>query len=141
MKAVSQIVIVSVLAAGSVSASAQSIRGGKWEVTLQPIYMESQTVSAGNGSKADIDSAWGFGFGVAYNLNDNFSIGGDFSWSSADSIRACRSEMRLSWSPDWASTGSRISSAAELSAPEDIAHCSSASRAPMWLGSSATICR
>jgi opacity protein-like surface antigen len=77
-------VAVAVLCAGSAAVcSAQGTRAGKWEFTLQPLYSESFDVS-GNGSKADVESAWGFGMGFAYNLSDNFSIGGDFSWSQAD---------------------------------------------------------
>jgi opacity protein-like surface antigen len=65
-------------------AAAQSgVRAGKWEFTLQPQYTHGITFDTGNGSSGTVDSSLGFGFGVAYNLNDNFALGGDFVWSSA----------------------------------------------------------
>ena len=76
-------IVVAALCACSTSVCFAQIRAGKWEFTLQPLYAESFDVS-GNGSKADVDAAWGFGMGFAYNLTDNFSIGGDFSWAQAD---------------------------------------------------------
>jgi opacity protein-like surface antigen len=76
-------IAVAVLCAGSAAICSAQIRAGKWEFTLQPLYAESFDIS-GNGSKADFDQAWGFGMGIAYNLNDHFSIGGDFSWAQAD---------------------------------------------------------
>jgi hypothetical protein len=74
------------LAAYALGATAQNLpsRGGKWEFTLQPQYTHSQTFDSGNGSSGTVDSALGFGFGVAYNLNNNFSLGGDFFWNSAN---------------------------------------------------------
>jgi opacity protein-like surface antigen len=59
-------------------------RGGKWEFTLQPQYTHSQSFDSGNGSAGTVDSSLGFGFGVAYNLNNNLSLGGDFFWSQAN---------------------------------------------------------
>lgn len=59
-------------------------RAGKWEVLLMPQYTTSSGLNGAYGSTADIDGAFGFGFGVAYNLNDHLSLGGDFVWNSSN---------------------------------------------------------
>lgn len=74
--------LLAALATGAAAQNAPS-RGGKWEFTLQPQYTHSQTFDTGNGTGGTVDSALGFGFGVAYNLNPHLSLGGDFFWSSA----------------------------------------------------------
>ena len=86
MKLPSRFTLFLVLAACATAAAAQNSppRGGKWEFTLQPQYTHSQSFDSGNGSAGTVDSSLGFGFGVAYNLNNNFSLGGDFSWSQAN---------------------------------------------------------
>lgn len=74
------------LAAFATHAAAQNSppRGGKWEFTLQPQYTHSQSFDSGNGSGGTVDSALGFGFGVAFNLNNHFNLGGDFFWNNAN---------------------------------------------------------
>ncbi|HET7763615.1 MAG TPA: outer membrane beta-barrel protein, partial [Burkholderiales bacterium] len=86
MRILLQIVLSMALALCTLGAYAQNSppRGGKWEFTLQPQYVHGQTFDTGNGSGGTVDSALGFGFGVAYNLNNNFSLGGDFFWNSAN---------------------------------------------------------
>src|SRR5262252_2478818 len=73
------------IAAYAASAAAQSSaqRAGKWEFTLQPQYTHSLSFDGGNGASGQVGSSLGFGFGVAYNLNNNFALGGDFAWGSA----------------------------------------------------------
>ena len=85
MKYVLQVSLSLLLAAGALDAAAQGSAGraGKWEVTLQPQYTHSKTFDSGNGTSGTVDSTLGFGFGVAYNLNNNFALGGDFVWSTA----------------------------------------------------------
>lgn len=86
MKRLSRIALFIFTAACAAGAAAQNSppRAGKWEFTLQPQYVHGQTFDTGNGSSGTVDSALGFGFGVAYNLNNNFSLGGDFFWNSAN---------------------------------------------------------
>lgn len=86
MKFPSRIALFLALAAGATAAAAQNSppRGGKWEFTLQPQYTHSQSFDSGNGSGGTVDSSLGFGFGVAYNLNNNLSLGGDFFWNQAN---------------------------------------------------------
>jgi hypothetical protein len=73
------------IAAYAASAAAQSSgqRAGKWEFTLQPQYTHSMNFDGGNGASGQVGSSLGFGFGVAYNLNNNIALGGDFAWGSA----------------------------------------------------------
>jgi opacity protein-like surface antigen len=74
------------LAALATGAAAQNVpsRGGKWEFTLQPQYTHSMSFDSGNGTSGTVDSALGFGFGVGYNLNPHFTLGGDFFWNQAN---------------------------------------------------------
>lgn len=74
------------LAALATGAAAQNLpsRAGKWEFTLQPQYTHSTSFDSGNGTSGTVDSALGFGFGVGYNLNPHFSLGGDFFWNQAN---------------------------------------------------------
>src|SRR5262249_461419 len=76
-----------VLTVVSTAAQAQSApRAGKWEFTLQPQYTHGMSFNSGNGSGRQVDSALGFGFGVAYNLNKNFQLGGDFLGNKASYV-------------------------------------------------------
>jgi len=76
--------LAAIYAAGASAQSAQ--RGGKWEFTLQPQYTHGMSFDTGHGSGGEVDSSLGFGFGVAYNLNNNLSIGGEFTWGSASYV-------------------------------------------------------
>lgn len=79
------VIALGLLSVCPVTAIAQSSpRAGHWEFTLQPQYTTSTNLSGSYGSTADIDDAFGFGMGIAYNFNDHFSLGGDFVWSSGD---------------------------------------------------------
>ena len=79
---VTMMVLIATYAAAA-TAQGSAGRAGKWEFTLQPQYTHGFTFDTGNGSSGTVDSALGFGFGVAYNLNNNFALGGDFQWSNA----------------------------------------------------------
>jgi opacity protein-like surface antigen len=80
-----QVVVALLLAAQAMGAAAQGSaqRAGRWEFTLQPQYVDSMSVSGANGSRASIDSDWGFGFGLAYNLSDHLQLGGELTWNDA----------------------------------------------------------
>jgi opacity protein-like surface antigen len=56
-------------------------RGGTVDVYLPLSYVESATIAGQNGSSADLNADWGFGFGVGYNINDYFQINGMFNWA------------------------------------------------------------
>jgi len=73
-----------VLICCAMGAHAQAGRAGKWDFTLQPQYTQGTDVGGANGSTAKIDSDYGFGFGLAYNFSDRFSLGGELTWSQAD---------------------------------------------------------
>jgi opacity protein-like surface antigen len=81
---VHMVVAVLFAAATAVSHAQQGSRAGKWEFTLQPQYTQGTDVGGANGSTAKIDSDYGFGLGFAFNLNERFSLGGEFTWSQAD---------------------------------------------------------
>lgn len=86
MKRLLQFAVFGLAAACAAGAFAQNSppRGGKWEFTLEPQFIHSQSFDSGNGSGGTVDSTLGFGFGVAYNLNNHLSLGGDFTWTNAN---------------------------------------------------------
>lgn len=84
MKSLLRMTVFLLAAVYAAGAAAQTYsRANKWEFTLQPQYTHSMSFSSGNGSGGQVDSSLGFGFGVAYNLNNHLSIGGEFTWGSA----------------------------------------------------------
>ena len=85
MKTVLRIAIsvIFVLYAAAAAAQHGGPRAGRWEFTLSPLYVDSQSVSGSNGSRASIDSDWGFGLGLAYNFNNHFALGGELTWNDA----------------------------------------------------------
>jgi opacity protein-like surface antigen len=85
MSVIPRVLSVILLALYAVGAAAQSSgpRAGRWEFTLQPQYVDSKTVTGGNGSSANIESDWGFGIGLAYNFSNHLALGGELTWNDA----------------------------------------------------------
>ena len=54
---------------------------GSLEFTVPINYTKSETLNGANGSSADINSTLNTGFGMGYNINDNFQVNGTFSWA------------------------------------------------------------
>jgi opacity protein-like surface antigen len=86
MRMLPRIALFGLVMAYAAAAAAQNStpRAGKWEFTLQPQYTHAQTFDTGNGSGGKIDSTLGFGFGVAYNMNNNLQLGGELTWGTAN---------------------------------------------------------
>ena len=53
---------------------------GSLEFTVPINYTSSSTINGQNGSSSDVNSALNTGFGLGYNINDNFQVNGTFSW-------------------------------------------------------------
>ena len=53
---------------------------GSLEFTVPINYTSSATITGQNGSSADVNAALNTGFGMGYNINDNFQVNGTFSW-------------------------------------------------------------
>ena len=76
-------ILLAVCATG-VAAQGAGPRAGRWDFTLQPQYVDSNSVTGNSGSRADISSDWGFGFGFAYNFSNHLALGGELTWNEAD---------------------------------------------------------
>jgi hypothetical protein len=66
------------------SAAQNTGRAKRWEFNVGGRYLGSETVAFDNTSRAEVDGSWGFLFGMAYNFNNRFSLGGEIGWSSMD---------------------------------------------------------
>ncbi len=66
-----------------------SYRTRTTEATIGIRYLKQETIDFEGGAKADINSDYGWGFGLGYNVNDNIGLSADFSWLST-SYRATR---------------------------------------------------
>lgn len=72
------------LAADSFAAdfSKPSYRSLTTEATISLRYVEKESIDFEGGAKADVNSDYGWGFGLGYNVNDNFGLSAEFSWLS-----------------------------------------------------------
>jgi outer membrane assembly lipoprotein YfiO len=57
-------------------------RKGRYEFTLQPLYVASKSIDGDGGSKLELDQAPGFGMGFGYNFTNKFALHLDGSWAS-----------------------------------------------------------
>jgi opacity protein-like surface antigen len=57
-------------------------RTGRWDFTIQARYLDGSSFNLDGGSRVDINSDIGWGFGFAYNFNDHLALGMDFGWNS-----------------------------------------------------------
>ena len=57
-------------------------RAGRYEVTLQPRYLDSKDVGFSGGSNIELDDDLGFGFGFGYNFTNKLALHLDWSWAS-----------------------------------------------------------
>ena len=57
-------------------------RAGTWEFFLPLTYMPSWEMGGEQGSNINFDATWGLGFGIGYNISDQFQVNGLFSWSA-----------------------------------------------------------
>lgn len=61
-----------------------SSRSLTWQTTFRLTDIEGNTYATSNGSSAETDNTIGYAFGFDYNFNENFALGGSFSWSNMD---------------------------------------------------------
>jgi len=67
-------------AAFSTNIMSLSDRKDRWEVTFQTRYLESKNISFEDGSNANINEEYNFGFGVGYNFDEHWALDFDLSW-------------------------------------------------------------
>ena len=79
----SALAIFSVLALPGL-ALAQGNRSEDWEWSVSVPYQESKNMDSGGGSTLDLDSAFGIGFNIAYNVSNNLLFGMDLDYLSPD---------------------------------------------------------
>lgn len=79
------LVFVAALSISSVGAAQDvSDRAGKVDMSVQFSDVGSETFSGDRGSDATVKSELGLGFNFAYNVDNNWAFGIEFSWRSAD---------------------------------------------------------
>ena len=81
--------LIALCALIAVSAEAQWVssatqRSQKWETTIGFYGTSSESSDGLNGSALDVESGYGIGFSVGYNLNQHVALRFDGSWSRAD---------------------------------------------------------
>jgi len=59
-------------------------RSERWEASFQLLGQSSEDFGGPSGSGVSIDSDVGFGFGLTYNFNEHFALGGDFQFFNPD---------------------------------------------------------
>ena len=55
-------------------------RAGEWNLSLELLYQGSESFSGSNGSGAELQADWGFGFMIAYNFNNHLALGFEASF-------------------------------------------------------------
>lgn len=65
-------------------AADESDRAGKMDISVQFNDISSEDINGERGSNATIDSDVGFGFNFAYNVDNHWNFGVEFSWRDAD---------------------------------------------------------
>ena len=76
--------VLFILSLGDAFAASPVQRAGKWEFTVQTRYLDGQHVDGDSGSSADVNNTLGWGFGIGYNLTNNFTLAMDIGWASAN---------------------------------------------------------
>ncbi|MGB2337547.1 MAG: hypothetical protein ACPH5V_09560 [Alcanivorax sp.] len=61
-----------------------SYRAERWEGSFRVIGLEGQSFTGDGGSKAKVDDDIGFGFDMAYNLDEKLSLGFALEWVDTD---------------------------------------------------------
>lgn len=82
-------ILVATLALVAMSAQAQWVssatqRAQKWETTIGFYGTSSESSDGLNGSMLDVDSGYGIGFSIGYNMSQHLALRFDGSWSRAD---------------------------------------------------------
>lgn len=70
--------------AQSFGASKPGNRADHWEAYAGGRYIFSETVDFKGGSTIDSDDDLGFAFGMGYNIDDHWLVGGELNWSNVD---------------------------------------------------------
>jgi opacity protein-like surface antigen len=74
--------VISVSAASFADAGSPSNRTGRWQATFGGTYLDSTTIKADGGAKAEINGDLGMGFGIGYNFNENLALDFELGWNS-----------------------------------------------------------
>ena len=59
-----------------------SSREGTWDFSIKTLYGWDQSYTADNGSSISLDGDLGWGFGLGYNVSEQFKVGFAFGWRS-----------------------------------------------------------
>lgn len=78
------VTVSAALASWSAVAAEISDRAGKVDLSLQLSDYSSETINGEQGSRASLKTDLGTGFNFAYNVDNHWAFGLDFSWRSSD---------------------------------------------------------
>lgn len=66
------------------AAAGDSQRAMKWQFSIPVTFTSGGSIDGEDGTSLDVNDDLGWGFGTGYNLNENFMVGLDFTWLSAN---------------------------------------------------------
>jgi len=67
---------------GAFSFGGSDERAGKWDMSVEAIYLDSESLSGPSDLSLDIKDDWGFGFSFGYNFTNNWALSFDMSYLS-----------------------------------------------------------
>lgn len=76
------VMLLGFTASGIANAQGLSPRTQSWEFMVSVPYVASQSIDADGGSKVDINSSVGMGFGIGYNFDEKLAMSVDVAWNS-----------------------------------------------------------
>jgi len=82
------------------AAAADSDRAQKWQFTFPITFTSGVSVDGEDGTKFDMNDDVGWGLGFGYNLNENFLVGADFTWLSANYDASIATDINNDQIPD-----------------------------------------
>jgi hypothetical protein len=99
----------------SPDAGAQTVaRAMKWQFSLPITFTGNESFDGQQGTSVEVSDDLGWGFGFGYHLSDNFLVGMDFTWLSANYDANIATDLNDNGIPDSITTVSGVLDSASL---------------------------